>query len=160
MPPYRYKEPLMGIKVVAVNKKASFRYQFLEKFEAGIQLKGSEVKSLRLGHVQLMDAYVQFRNGEAFLLHCHIAPYKPANQFNHEPTRTRKLLLHKEEIAMLQGKVQKDRLTVVPTRIYFKDGKAKVELALARGKQQRDRREELKKKAQHREIEQAMKKRR
>ncbi len=125
-----------------------------------MQLKGSEVKSLRLGHVQLMDAYVSVRAGEALLLNCHIAIYEPANQFNHEPTRQRRLLLHKKEIELLQGRLQQDRLTLVPTRIYFKRGKAKIELALAKGKQQRDRREELKKKAQNREIEQALKKQR
>jgi SsrA-binding protein len=148
----------MGVKIITVNKKASFRYQFLEKFEAGIQLQGSEVKALRLGHVQMSDAYAHIRNGEAFLINCHISHYEPANVFNHEPTRSRKLLLHKKEIEMLQGKLQKERLTLVPTKLYFSKGRAKVELALAKGKQHHDRREELKKKAQNREIEQALKK--
>ncbi len=147
----------MGIKIITVNKKASFRYIFLEKFEAGMVLQGSEVKSMRDGKVQLADAYATVNKGELFLLNCHIAPYPAANQFNHEPTRRRKRLLHKTEIEMLAGKLQKERLTLVPTRLYFKEGRAKVELALAKGKHMRDRRDELKKKAQTREIEQALK---
>lgn len=150
----------MGEKIVAVNKKASHRYQFLEKFEAGIQLQGSEVKSLREGKVQLGDAYALIRNGEVYLVHCHISPYRPAGPFNHEPTRSRKLLLNRKEIDMLAGQVQRERLTLIPTRVYFKKGKAKVELALARGKKTADRRQELKKKAQQREIEQAFKRKR
>ncbi len=147
----------MGIKIVTVNKKASFRYIFLEKFEAGLVLQGSEVKSLRDGKIQLLDAYVTVRKGEAFLVNCHIAPYPPANILNHEPTRRRKLLLHRNEIDTLEGKIQRERLTLVPTRVYFKEGRAKVELALAKGKHMKDRRDELKKKAQTREIEQAIK---
>lgn len=150
----------MAEHVVAINKKASHRYQFLEKFEAGIQLQGSEVKSLREGKVQLGDAYALIRNGEVFLVHCHISPYRPAGPFNHEPARSRKLLLKKQEIDMLTGKVQRERLTLVPTRVYFKKGRAKVELALAQGKKMADRRQELKKKAQQREIEQALKRKR
>ena len=150
----------MGEKIVAVNKKASHRYIFLEKFEAGIQLQGSEVKSLRDGKIQLGDAYALIRNGEVFLVHCHISPYRPAGPFNHEATRSRKLLLKRDEIDMLTGKVQRERLTLVPTRVYFKQGRAKVELALARGKKVADKRQELKKKAQQREMQQALKRKR
>lgn len=150
----------MGEKIITVNRKAKFRYIFLEKFEAGMVLQGSEVKSLRDNKIQLADSYALIREGEAFLVNCHIAPYPPANQFNHEPTRQRKLLLKKEEIEYLSGKLQRERLTLVPTRVYFKGGRAKVELALAKGKKHEDRREELKKKAQSREIEQELKKRR
>jgi SsrA-binding protein len=147
----------MGEKIVVINKKARHRYQFLEKFEAGLALKGSEVKSLRAGHVQMADAYATVNNGELFLINCHIAPYIPANQFNHEPMRSRKLLFHRREIEILIGKIQQKRLTLVPTKIYFKNGRAKVELALAQGKQMKDQREDLKKKAQQREMEQALK---
>ena len=150
----------MAGHVVARNKQAGHRYQFLEKLEAGIQLTGSEVKSLRDGKIQLGDAYAMVRNGEVFLVNCHIAKYPPANQFNHEPTRTRKLLLHREEIDRLTGKLQRERLTLIPTCVYFKQGRAKVELALSRGKQHADQRQDLKKKAQQREIEQALKRRR
>lgn len=150
----------MGEKIVTVNKKASFRYQYLDKFEAGIVLQGSEVKSLRDGKIQLSDAYAVVQQGELYLINCHIAPYAPASQFNHEPKRRRKLLLHRAEIETLAGKLQRERLTLVPTKVYFKGGRAKVELALAKGKLQRDRREDLKKKAQTREIEQALKRKR
>ncbi len=150
----------MGIKIVTVNKQAKFRYQFLEKFEAGIVLTGSEVKSLRAGHVQLSDAYATLRNKELFLINCHIAPYPPAADLNHEPKRSRKLLLHSEEINALIGKIQQQRLTLIPTRIYLKNGRVKIELTLARGKRMQDRREDLKKKAQNREIEQALKRKR
>ncbi len=150
----------MGIKVIKVNKKASHRYIFLEKYEAGMVLTGSEVKSLRNNHIELVDAYATIDNGQLYLLNCHIATYPPANLRNHEPTRRRKLLLHRAQIDTLAGKIQRDRLTLVPTRVYFKDGRAKIELALAKGKHQRDRRDELKKKAQHREIEQAMRNKR
>lgn len=150
----------MADKIVTVNKKASFRYFFLEKFEAGIVLMGSEVKSLRDGKISLSDSYAMVKDGEAFLINCHISQYPPANQFNHEPRRTRKLLLKRSEIDSLAGKIKRERLTVVPTRVYFKGGRAKVELALAKGKHLRDRREELKKKVQARETEQALKRKR
>lgn len=146
--------------VVAVNKPARFRYQFLEKFEAGIALKGSEVKSLRDKKIQLGDAYATFRGTELYLVNCHIAHYPPAGDFNHEPTRSRKLLLHRAELMKLIGTVKQERLTLVPTRVYFKNGRAKVELSLARGKKHEDRRQELKKKTQQREVELALKKHR
>lgn len=150
----------MGEKVITVNKKAKFRYQFLEKYEAGIQLQGSEVKSLRAGRIQLGDAYAFAKDGELYLINCHIATYPPAGLLNHQPTRRRKLLLHRKEIDTITGKIQQERLTLVPTRVYFKNGRVKVELALARGKKMTDRREELKKKSQQREIQQALKRHR
>src|SRR5215216_6816226 len=125
---------------VATNRQASFRYHLLEKWECGIQLRGSEVKSLREGGVQLKDAYAELRDGEVWLQNMHIAPYKPAARENHDPERPRKLLMHRREIERLIGKTAERGLTLVPTRVYFKGPRAKVELALARGKDQRDKR--------------------
>ncbi|MDP2600574.1 MAG: SsrA-binding protein SmpB [Deltaproteobacteria bacterium] len=146
-----------GIKIVAQNRKASFHYHFLEKFEAGMMLTGSEVKSLRDAKVNLGDAYAIFKNGELWLLNCHISPYEPAAGLNHEPMRSRKLLLHKAEIEKLIAKLQEKGLTLVPTKIYFKQGRAKVELALAKGKQLFDKRESIKRKESRRTISRAMK---
>lgn len=141
---------------VATNRQATYRYHLLEKFECGIVLRGSEVKSLREGRVQLKDAYATVRDGEVWLHNMHIAPYGPAARDNHEPERPRKLLMHKREIERLIGKTQEKGLTLVPTRVYFKGPHAKVELALARGKDVRDKREDLKHKEQKREIERAL----
>ena len=141
---------------VATNRQATYRYHLLEKFECGIVLRGSEVKSLREGLVQLKDAYATVRDGEVWLHNMHIAPYGPAARDNHEPERPRKLLMHKREIERLIGKTQEKGLTLVPTRVYFKGPHAKVELALARGKDVRDKREDLKRKEQKREIERAL----
>jgi SsrA-binding protein len=141
---------------VATNRQATYRYHLLEKFECGIVLRGSEVKSLREGRVQLKDAYATVRDGEVWLHNMHIAPYGPAARDNHEPERPRKLLMHKREIERLIGKTQEKGLTLVPTRVYFKGPHAKVELALARGKDVRDKREDLKRKEQKREIERAL----
>jgi SsrA-binding protein len=138
---------------VATNRQAAFRYNLLEKWEAGIQLQGSEVKSLREGGVQLKDAYAELRDGEVWVQNMYIAPYKPAARENHEPERPRKLLLHRREIERLIGKTAEKGLTLVPTRIYFKGPNAKVELALAKGKDVRDKRRSIKEREQRREIE-------
>jgi len=138
---------------VATNRKASHKYEFVEKFEAGIELRGSEVKSLREGQVQIADAYAAIEDGEVWLRGVHIAPYAPASINNHEPERPRKLLLHRYEIERLIGRLQRKGFTLVPTRIYFKGPRAKVELAVARGKEQRDRRRELRERDVQREIE-------
>ena len=141
---------------VATNRQASFRYELLEKWECGIQLQGSEVKSLRDGGVQLKDSYAEVQDGEVWLQNMHVAPYKPAANQNHEPERPRKLLLHKTEIERLIGKTAERGLTLVPTRVYFKGPHAKVELALARGKDVRDKRRSIKDREQRREIDRAL----
>src|ERR687894_2440444 len=143
---------------IATNRQAAFRFNLLEKLEAGIVLQGSEVKSLRNGSVQLKDAYAEVRDGEVWLRNMHIAPYEPARD-NHDPERPRKLLLHKREIERLIGKTAEKGLTLVPTRVYFSGPRAKVELALARGKEQRDKRRDLKAKEQRREIDRALRER-
>jgi SsrA-binding protein len=145
---------------VATNRQAAFRYHLLERLEAGIELQGSEVKSLRDGAVQLKDAYAEVRDGEVWLQRMHIAPYKPASRENHDPERPRKLLLHRREIERLVGKTAERGLTIVPTRVYFKGPRAKVEIALARGKEQRDKRRTIKERDQRREIERALSTRR
>ena len=143
------------MKVVGVNKKARTDYEILERMEAGIVLKGTEVKSLREGRVSFKDAFCRIKNGEVWLLNLHIAPYDHASKvFNHDPERPRKLLLHKREIKRLIGKLQERGLTLIPTKIYFNErGIAKVELALARGKKKYDKREDIKR----RELERRMK---
>ena len=141
---------------VATNRQASFRYNLLEKWEAGLQLQGSEVKSLRDGKVQLKDSYAAVHDGEVFVHNMHIAPYKPAARDNHEPERPRKLLLHKREIERLIGKTAEKGLTLVPTRVYFEGPHAKVEIALARGKDFADKRRALRERDQRREIERAL----
>src|SRR5919197_237420 len=141
---------------VATNRQASFKYQLLERFEAGIVLNGSEVKSLRDGRVQLKDGYATLRDGEVWLHSVHIAPYAPAARENHDPERPRKLLLHRREIERLIGRTQEKGLTLIPTRIYFKGPHAKVEIALARGKDFADKRRTLRERDQRREIERAL----
>lgn len=132
------------IKVLVNNNKAKFLY-FLENFtECGIELKGSEIKSVRHNGASIRDSYVIFKDGEAFLLNMHIAPYDHGNNFNHEPNRTRKLLLHKREINKMAQKVKEQSMTVVPTKVYLKKGKLKVEIALAKGKKLYDKRETIK----------------
>lgn len=138
---------------IAVNRKARHLYDFIEQVEAGIVLTGSEVKSIRAGKVSFADSYVQFRAGEAWLASLHIAPYENAGYAQHKPERERKLLLHDYEIANLAGKVEQKGLTVVPVRMYFKNGRVKVELALARGKKMHDQRETLKRRAEDRDTE-------
>jgi len=149
----------VSIKIVATNRKARHQYQFHDAFEAGMVLVGSEIKSIRAGRVSLQDGYVQFEEGEAWLVNVHIAPYDPANRQNHEPRRRRKLLLHRREIDRLRGRVQERGYTVVPTKIYLKDGRAKVEIALARGKKQYDKRQTLAQRDSKRQMERAVKER-
>jgi SsrA-binding protein len=141
---------------VATNRQAGYRYEFLDKVEAGIQLQGTEVKSVREGGVQLKDAYASIRDGEVWLHNMHIAPYAPASRENHEPERPRKLLLHRREIERLMGTTQERGLTLVPTRMYFKGPRAKVEIALARGKDVGDKRRALKDREMKREADRAM----
>ncbi len=137
---------------VATNRQASYRYNLLERFEAGLILTGTEVKSLREGNVQLKDAYAAVRDGEVWLLGMYIAPYGPAARDNHEPERPRKLLLHRREIERLIGQTAERGLTLVPTRVYFLGPHAKVELALARGKDLYDKRETIRRREGQREI--------
>jgi SsrA-binding protein len=147
-----------GIKVLADNRQARFQYEFLEVLEAGISLTGTEVKSIRAGKINLRDSYGLIRNGEAWLLNTHISAHATtSNYFNHEPTRTRKLLLHKKEIRQLVGKVDQQSLTLVPVKMYLKNGKVKVSIALARGKKLYDKRDDLRKKDDQRDIARAMK---
>ncbi|HKP88357.1 MAG TPA: SsrA-binding protein SmpB [Thermoleophilaceae bacterium] len=141
---------------IATNRQASHRYNLLERWEAGLQLQGSEVKSLREGGVQLKDAYAALRDGEVWIHNMHIAPYGPAARDNHDPERPRKLLLHRREIERLIGKTAERGLTLVPTRLYFKGPHAKVEIALARGKDFADKRRSLRERDQRREIERAL----
>ena len=140
------------IKIIAQNKKASFNYFLSEFTECGIALQGTEIKSLRVHNCTLGDAYVVFRNGEAELLNVHIPVYEKGNIFNHDPLRTRKLLLHKKEIRWFMEKVQRGGYTVVPTKMYFSRGKVKVEIALAKGKKEYDKRETIKERDLKREI--------
>jgi SsrA-binding protein len=149
-----------GQKVIVENRRARHDYALLERIEAGIQLTGTEVKSLRDGRATLAQAYAEVRDGEAWLLGAEIAVYDQGNRANHDPTRPRKLLLHRREIDSLYGTIREKGLTLVPTRLYFKDGRVKVELAIARGKEQRDKRRDLKERDARREVERALKSRR
>jgi len=142
-----------NIKVVATNRKAKFEYFLLETFEAGISLQGSEIKSIRAGKVSLSEAYVQIDGKEAWLTDAHIAPYEQANRFNHDPVRPRRLLLHKKEIRRLWDSIRQKGMTVIPTKVYLKDGRAKVEIALARGKKAYDKRETIAKRDRQRSME-------
>jgi SsrA-binding protein len=141
---------------VATNRQASYRYNLIDRYEAGIQLVGSEVKSLRAGRVQLKDGYAALQDGEVWLHNVHIAPYEPASRENHEAERPRKLLLHRREIERLVGSTAEKGLTLVPTRMYFKGPRAKVEIALARGKDVGDKRRAMKDRDHRREIERAL----
>ena len=149
----------MSQKVVCRNKKAFHEYFIEETIEAGIVLHGTEVKSLRLGRANLKDSYAYVKDGEVFLLNAHISPYPHGNRFNLEPTRSRKLLLHKAEIRKLVGKTKERGYSLIPLSVYFKNGKAKIELALAKGKKLYDKREALKRKTIDREIEKEIKSR-
>jgi len=144
---------------IATNRKASHRYEFIEKIEAGIELVGSEVKSLRAGQAQIADAYATITDGEVWLHGVHIPPYAPASMENHDPDRPRKLLLHRYEIERLIGRLQRKGQTLIPLRIYFKGSRAKVELAVAKGKEQRDRRREIRDRDVQREIERELSRR-
>jgi SsrA-binding protein len=149
-----------GEKVVATNKKAFHDYFILEKLEAGIALLGTEVKAIREGRLNLKDSYAMVQAGEAYLFNCHISPYSHGNRENHDPTRSRKLLMHMKEIRKLIGKTQEKGLTLVPLRVYLKRGRIKVELGVARGKKLIDKRETERRKEADREARAAMKTRR
>lgn len=147
-----------GFKVVSDNRQARFLYEILETYEAGVELKGTEVKSIREGKVNLRDGYALIRNGEAWLLNVHVSPHSTAGEyFNHDPLRTRKLLLHKQEIRKLIGKVEQQGLTLVPLKMYLKRGLVKLSIGLARGKKLHDKREDIKQRQDKREMERAMK---
>ena len=144
---------------VATNRQARYRYHFLETWEAGLVLTGTEVKSLREGKAQIKDGYASVRDSEVWLHNVHIPPYGPASRENHEPERPRKLLLHRREIDRLIGKTREKGLTLVPTRLYFRDGRAKVEIALAKGKDVGDKRQSIKEREMKREMERAIRRR-
>ena len=147
---------LVAQRDIAVNRRARHDYVIEESIEAGLVLTGSEVKSLRAGKAQLKDSYGQIKRGELWLFNAHISEYSPSAQFGHEPTRTRKLLLHRREIERLVGKVKEKGLTLVPLRLYFKRGHAKVELGLGRGKKLYDKREAIKERETRREVDRAL----
>jgi len=149
----------MAEKLIAENRRARFDYQLLERLEAGLVLTGTEVKSLRDGRTTMAQAYAEVRDGEAWLYGLEIATYDQGNRANHEPVRPRKLLLHRRQIDSLYGKVREKGLTLVPTRLYFKDSRVKVELAVARGKEQRDKRREVADRDAKRQMERALKSR-
>ena len=144
-------------KELAKNRRASFDYFIEETYEAGIVLHGTEIKSIRAGRVNITDAHVRIINGEAQIINMHIAPYEQGNRFNHDPTRTRKLLLHKKEIDKLYGLVQQKSYTIVPLKLYIKNGFAKLLIGLGKGKKQYDKREDQKQKQMKRDIDRAMK---
>src|SRR5215475_699583 len=147
----------MAEKLIADNRKARHDYQLLERVEAGLVLTGTEVKSLRAGRATLGQAFAEVRDGEAWLHGLEIATYDQGNRANHEPTRSRKLLLHRREIDSLYGTIREKGLTIVPTRLYFKDSRVKVELAIARGKEHRDKRRDLMERDAKRQMERAVK---
>lgn len=142
-----------NIKVVATNRKASFEYFLLERYEAGIALQGSEIKSIRAGQISLAEAYVRIDGHEAWLMDAHVAPYEQASIYNHEPRRPRKLLLHRSEIHRMWNEVRQKGVTIVPLRIYLKNGRAKIEIAVAKGKRLYDKRQAIAKQDADREIE-------
>ena len=146
-----------GIKLVVQNRRARRDYEVLDSFETGIALQGTEVKSLRQGKVNLKDSYAAVEKGEVFLYNVHISPYAAGNQFNHDPERPRKLLLHRVEIRRLIVKTEQQGLTLVPLKVYFKRGKAKIELAIVRGKRQFDKRHDIARRQAQRDVERALK---
>ena len=145
------------IKIITVNRKARHEYFIVDEYEAGLVLKGTEVKSLRLGKVNLKDSYANIKNGEVFVYQIHIGPYPFAYYNNHDPLRPRKLLLHKREIKRLYGKVNEKGHSLIPLKIYFKKGKAKLTLALAKGKRKYDKREAIKRRDEQRDMEREIK---
>ena len=159
MPSLMLESRSMSVKVIARNRKAKFDYELLDTYEAGLVLKGSEIKSIRASQVSLKEAYVRTDGEEAWLVNAHIAPYEQAADQGHEPTRERKLLLHKREIDQLWDAVQKKGLTIVPTQVHLKDGRAKVEIAVGRGKRKYDKRQSIKKQDAQRDIQRALKER-
>lgn len=147
-----------GYKVITDNRQARYLYEILETYEVGIQLVGTEVKSIRAGKVNLQDGYALVRNGEVWLINAHISPYTSSGQyFNHEPRRTRKLLLHRQEIRKLIGKVEQQGLTLIPLKMYLKGGWVKVSIGLCRGKKIHDKREDMKRRQDQRDMQRAMK---
>jgi len=148
------------MKIVASNKKAYFNYEIIESLEAGIALLGSEVKSIRDGRVSLKDSYAEIRNGEVFLLHMNVSPYEQANIFNHDPLRDKKLLLHRQEIKRLIGKIREKGYTLIPTKVFFNDkGKVKVEVSLAKGKRTYEKKRAIKERDLEREVRAELKRR-
>ncbi|MBN2547655.1 MAG: SsrA-binding protein SmpB [Anaerolineales bacterium] len=143
----------MNVKVVATNRKASHEYFLMDRFEAGMVLQGSEIKSIRAGQISLAEAYVEIDGREAWLVEAHIAPYEQASIFNHEPRRRRKLLLHRKEIIRLWDQVRQKGVTIVPLRVYLKQGRAKIEIAIAKGKKLYDKRDAIARRDMQREIE-------
>ncbi len=148
-----------GIKIIVTNRRARYDYHFLDTWEAGIVLTGTEVKSLREGKINLNDSFAAVDNGEVFLYNVHVLPYEQGSHFNHEPTRRRKLLLHRSEIRKLIGGVVEKGLTLIPMRVYFKRGRAKVEIALAKGKRDYDRRRTIADRDARRDMERTLKER-
>ncbi len=143
----------MSVKVIARNKKASHDYHLLDRFEAGLVLQGSEIKSIRAGQISIKQAYVRVDGEEAWLVDAHIAPYEQASRFGHDPTRQRKLLLHKKEIQRLWDEVRRKGTTIIPTQVHLRDGRAKVEIALARGKKLHDKRQSIAERDAQRQVE-------
>jgi SsrA-binding protein len=143
----------MDVKVVATNRKASHEYFLLERFEAGLVLQGSEIKSIRAGQISLAEAYIRVDGQDAWLMDAHVAPYEHAGSYNHDPRRPRKLLLHKKEIRELWENVRQKGVTIIPLRVYLKEGRAKVEIAIAKGKKLYDKRESIAKRDTERDIE-------
>ena len=149
----------MNIKVVATNRKARFEYFLLEHYEAGLSLQGSEIKSIRAGQVSLAEAYVRVEGRQAWLMEAHIAPYAQANRYNHEPRRPRRLLLHRKELRELWDAVRQKGVTIVPTRVYLKEGRAKLEIAIGKGKKLHDKRQAIAQREAEREMERQMQRR-
>lgn len=145
-----------GIKLIAQNRKARHDYEFLDVYEAGLVLKGTEIKSIRDKKANIQQAYVRPRNGELWLIGANIAEYTHGNRDNHEPTRARKLLLHRREIAKILGKMQSSGVTIVPVKLYLKEGRAKLEIAIGRGKKKQDKRQDLAKRDAQRNIERSL----
>lgn len=154
--PYKY-DNINEVEIIATNRKAHYQYEIFEKYEAGIVLKGTEVKSLRNKNASLNEGYAQLKDDEVFLYNLDISPYEQGNRENHDPKRVRKLLLHRREIKKLIGKVQQKGFTLIPIKMYFKNGLAKVELGVGRGKRLIDKRESIKKRMVDREIQRALK---
>jgi SsrA-binding protein len=142
----------MGIKVVATNRKAHFEFFLLEQFEAGLALQGTEIKSIRAGQVSITEAFVKVDDGEAWLVNAHIAPYDPGSYNNHDPKRPRRLLLHKRELREMWEAVRQKGMTIIPVKVYLKEGRAKLEVAIARGKKLYDKRAEIAKKDFERDL--------
>ncbi len=147
------------MKIIARNRKANHEYEILEKFEGGVELLGTEVKSIRAGKINLLDSYAIYRNGELLIHHMHIAPFEQGNRFNHDPYRKRKLLLHKKQIAHLRGEVERKQLTIIPLSVYFKRQWVKIEIGLCRGRKKYDKRQKISAQESKRRLSNIMKRR-